>query len=141
VGLGCAAFILWALSGEIGRFVGRSAIEGYYEGERQGLVEKGQEIAAKELRKQLPVQVDERTILQNVLSVGKTLQYHYRMQMTKGDIDYHNFHRDMSGKLKNYVCLEKNMRFTLDNGGAFKYIYTGSDGLLIDQITITSSVC
>ena len=77
VGGGILALGLWALSGEIGRFMGKSAMESYVQGRQEGAVEKAVELAVVELRKQLPMQFDEATTLQNVTSAGKTFYYYY----------------------------------------------------------------
>ncbi len=140
-GLGCVGLVLWALSGQIGRFVGKSAIENYQQGKMQGAVEKAQEMAAEQIRKQLPIQVDEGTTLYNVMVSGKTLIYQYRMKRYKNRIDLDSFHSEMVAMLKHNVCNEKGMRWGIDNGGSFVYYYIGLDGLLIDEITINSSSC
>lgn len=140
-GLGCVGLVLWALSGQIGRFVGKSAIENYQQGKMQGAVEKAQEIAAEQIRKQLPIQVDEVTTLYNVMVSGRALIYQYRMKRYKDRIDLDNFHSEMLAMLKYNVCNEKGMRWGIDNGGSFVYYYIGLDGLLIDEITINSSSC
>jgi hypothetical protein len=75
VGGGILASGLWALSGGIGRYLGKSAIESYVQGRQEGSVEKAVELAVAELRKQLPMQLDEATTLQNVASAGKTFYY------------------------------------------------------------------
>lgn len=140
-GLGLAALIAWALSGEIGRFVGKSAVESYQEGKQQGVIEKAAEMAAVELRKQLPIQIDEITTLQTVVSAGKTLIYHHRLSLKKSDVDIDYFIAKMRENLKNNVCQQKQMKSILDKGGNYAYSYLSADGLFIGEITITSSDC
>jgi hypothetical protein len=48
------AILAWALSGEIGRLVGKSTVDRYQQGQTRGVVEMAQEAAANELRRQLP---------------------------------------------------------------------------------------
>ncbi len=154
-GLGLAALIWWALSGGTGTSVettaiessregkqqGESAVEGIQEGKRQGEPEKAQEMAAKELKDRLPIQIDETKTLQSAINVGKTLIYYYKISLRKSDIDKDNFIAEMRETLRHEVCQKKPMRSTLNIGGMYKYVYLSSDGLLISEITITSSDC
>ena len=140
-GLGLAAFMVWALSGEIGRFVGKSAVESYQEGKQQGVIEKAVEMAAVELRKQLPIQIDEITTLQTVISVGKTLIYQYRLSRKKSDIDIDYFIENKRENLSSNVCQQNGMKSILDKGGKFTYSYLSSDGLYIGEIKVTLSDC
>lgn len=140
-GLGLAALIAWALSGQIGQFVGKSAVESYQEGKQQGVIEKAVEMAAVEIRKQLPIQIDEITTLQTVMSAGKTLIYTYRLSRKKSDMDIDYFIANKRENLKSNVCQQKGMKSILDKGGNFTYSYLSSDGLYIGEITITLSDC
>ena len=97
-------------------------------------------MAAQEIRKQAPIQIDEITTLQSAHSVGKTLIYNYRLSLRKSDIN-DNFVAEMRKSLKHNVCQNKGMRITLNIGGEFTYIYLSLDGLLIGEIKITSSDC
>jgi hypothetical protein len=125
---------------ECDQFVGKSAVESYQEGKQQGVLEKAQEMAAQEIRKQAPIQIDEITTLQSAHSVGKTLIYNHRLSLRKSDIN-DNFVAEMRKSLKHNVCQNKGMRITLNIGGEFTYIYLSLDGLLIGEIKITSSDC
>ena len=98
-------------------------------------------MAAAEVRKQLPIQIDEITTLQTVFSAGKTGIYQYRLSLIRGDIDVDYFIAKMRENLRNNVCQQKQMKYILDEGGDYKYVYMSSDGLLIGEITITPSDC
>jgi len=80
-------------------------------------------MAAEEGRKQLPIQVDEFTILQNVLSAGKGLIYHYRVSLKKNDLDTNQFIAEMKETLVHNVCQQKEMKYILDLGGEYRYVY------------------
>ena len=136
-GLGLAALIVWVLSGAIGQFVGKSAVDSYQEGKRQGVIEKALELAAKEAVKQLPIQVNENTTLWTVVSSGKTLIYHHRLSLNKSEVDFEK----MRENIRNNVCQQKDMKYVLDQGGNYAYSYMSSDGLLVGEITITLSDC
>jgi hypothetical protein len=141
VGGGIVALVLWALSGEIGRFIGRSAMESYVQGRQEGGVEKVLELAVHEIRKQLPMQIDEATTLQNVMSVGNAFYYYYHLSYLKSDIDAEYFREAMTRNLRSNACQHQDMRYAIDMGAEYKYIYMSADGLVIDEITIRASDC
>jgi hypothetical protein len=138
--LGILAIIAWALSGEMGRFVGKSAIERYLQGQSRGAVEVAQEAAAQELRKQLPMRIDDLTTLERVMSAGTALIYQYRVEFTGNEVDV-AWHQEMKKTLAANVCEQADMKFALDNGAKYEYSYFGSDGLMIADFVITGSDC
>jgi hypothetical protein len=121
---GGVAILAWAISGEIGRFVGRSAIDGYSQGQSRGVVEMTQEAAAKELRGQLPMRIDDLTTLERVLSAGTALIYQYRVDFTEREVD-DAWHMKMRNMLAANVCRQSDMRFALQNGASYQYTYVG----------------
>ncbi len=129
-GVGLAALILWALSGGTGTSVETAAVESPGEVKQQGGVEEAQEMAALELRKQLPMQIDETTTLQSALGVGKTLIYYYRISQLKSDIDNDSFIVEARETLRQDVCQKKQMRSTLNIGGMYNYVYLSLDGIV-----------
>ena len=70
-GLGIAALITWALSGQIGKYVGKSTVENYRQEKKQGkieaVLEKVLEKSASEIKKQLPIKIDETTTLVGII--------------------------------------------------------------------------
>ena len=114
-GMGLAALVVFALSGQIGKFVGRTVgettVENYQEGKQEAFLEKGQAMAAEEIRKQLPMRIDEITTLQSVLSAGKALIYNYRMSLKKSDLDTNKFIAEMKKTLVHNVCQQKQISF------------------------------
>lgn len=133
--------VAWGLSGEATRFLINSATEDNQQAQQQVTVAEALEISAKEFRKQLPLQIDEVTILQNVVNVGEMLIYHYRMSVAKDDIDVGYFHEEMTESLEYNVCNQKEMSSVLSMGGSYRYLYIGSGGKTIDEITITEADC
>jgi hypothetical protein len=138
---GVVLFGLWALSGQIGRFIGRSAVESFYQGKEDGVVEKAMELAVHDLRNQLPMQVDEATTLQNVASVGNTFIYFYHLSYVQSEINVENFHATMTPSLTSYVCQYQDMRRMMNMGVEYRYNHMSADGLLVDEITIRGSDC
>jgi hypothetical protein len=137
---GGVAILAWALSGEIGRFVGKSAVDRYLQGQSRGVVEMAQEAAAKELREQLPMRIDDLTTLERVMSAGSALIYQYRVDFTERDID-NSWHAKMKSMLAANVCRQSDMRVALKDGASYQYTYIGNDGFMIAEFVVTGSDC
>jgi hypothetical protein len=141
IALGIGGILIWGFAGGIGKMVGRTAVEKYQQGKIEGTIEKAQELAAKHLRKQLPLKVDEITTMQNVVSVGKNLTYFYTMDRKKSDPSLSQFIRKMTPNIIKNVCGQKDMALSIKYGGSFTYSYMGSDGLSIGSIKISKKEC
>jgi hypothetical protein len=57
VASGIILMVVWTLSGEMGRLVGKSTVEGYLHRQRRGAIDTVQEATAKELRRQLSMRI------------------------------------------------------------------------------------
>lgn len=138
VGVALTGLLVWVLTGETGRFFGDS---GYQGGTQQGAIERAQEAAARELRKQLPMKVDDVTTLQDVSSVGKTLIYEYKLFMSSGMVDKGEFRSTMRAQLVNNACQKEEMKSKIDGGAMYTYKFLGIDGSIIATIKISASDC
>jgi hypothetical protein len=128
--------VSFGLAHGIGEITGK-----YIAGQDFETIVEAQRITAAILRNQLPIKVDEITTLQSVSTVGKTLQYHFKLEAIKDDIDVADFHKMWTTNLKTEVCQNESMRYVVEQGGQYKYIYTGSDGVVIDEITMDLTSC
>lgn len=141
IALGIGGIVLWALAGGIGKFAGRSLVQEYQQGKSEGVVEEALASAALQFRKQLPMRVDEITVLQSVASAGTLLVYNYSIELKKSEIDHYKFMKKMKNQLTHNVCGQKDMVFTLKHGGEYRYTYMGSDGITIGSVDIVRSDC
>jgi hypothetical protein len=97
---------------------------------------------AKEINKDTPRQIDENTRLMNVVALGKTLTYHYRLtnasheDYLKGTIE--TLHGD---RLKSSVCTAEGMRPVVKLGAVLEYAYHDKNGVELDVISIETSKC
>lgn len=137
---GSVVILAWALSGEIGEFVGRSTVDSYLEGQSRGAVEMAQAAAASELRSQLPIRIDDSTTLERVMSAGATLIYQYRVDFSESDVDT-TWHQRMKNMLATNVCKQSDMKYALDNGARYQYTYFGNDGFMIADFVVTGLDC
>jgi hypothetical protein len=122
------------------RFVGKSAVDRYSQGQSRGIVEMAQEAAAKELRGQLPMRIDDLTTLERVMSASTTLIYQYRVDLNESGLDT-PWHLSMKNMLATNVCRQSDMRFALTNGARFQYTYFRNDGVMIADFVVTGSDC
>ncbi len=104
-------------------------------------VKKAQELAANELRKQLPMKVDELTTLLNVVSLGGVLMYGNRISLRTDELNNDEFIGRMKKQLKTNVCHHEGLMNTLNMGGEYMFSYVNLDGLLIGEINITLADC
>lgn len=125
----------------IGKIVGRSTTQNYFDSKRDGQIEKAQEFAAAELRKQLPMKVDEYTTLQNALSSGKTLVYHYVIAADAIDVDNQSFRTEVNEILNKNVCGSEGMLKVIRAGGSYVYQYVSQDGASIAQFRFDKETC
>ena len=134
--IGIGFLVLFAIANGVGRFTGKSVLK-EYEG---GKVEAAQAYAAEEMRKQLPMRIDEVTTLQSVLSMGKSLIYNYRIELIKDDIN-NNFLQKQTGLLRQNVCGQKAMAKVIKLGRSYRYLYMSKDGLSLGSIEISKKSC
>ena len=104
-------------------------------------LERAQELTAIELRKELPMKIDEFTTLVNVTSEGPTLVYHYILDVLKGEVELSEFKAKTKERLNISVCSIDDMKLMLEDGGGYKYSYKGSGGEFIADFTITNADC
>jgi hypothetical protein len=129
------------IASSIGKIAGKSATQSYYNSKSEGQIEKAQEFAAAEFRKQLPVKVDEYTTLQNVFSAGATLIYHYILSANSSDIEKQSFTSEMTGKLNGNVCGNNEMSKVIKAGGSYVYQYVSQDGVSVAEIKFDKQSC
>ena len=96
--------------------------------------------AAKELRKQLPMKVDEMTTLVTAASAGRTVIYSFRVEIEKERIPS-DFIGNQEANLKNNLCAHPTMRKMMKKGASYSYLYTDFRGKFIADIKVRNSDC
>jgi hypothetical protein len=139
--LGLSGILLWSMAGVIGKYVGKTVVQEYQQGKNAGLVNEAQAVAAKQIRKQLPMKIDEITTLQSVASMNSLLIYNYSIDLKKSEIDSTVFLPRMKKNLKSNVCGQKAMAKVIKYGGRYMYSYVGVDGILIGDFKIGKKEC
>jgi hypothetical protein len=92
-----------------------------------------------ELRKNLPMKVDEITTWLAIQALGPAVLYTYRIDLPKQDIEA------IAGDLKNVTtqnaCNNKTWRMFLDAGARQRHLYVDESGLHAVQFDIDSNSC
>ena len=74
------------------------------------------------------------------MSAGTTLVYQYRVDFSETDVDT-TWRQNMKKMLARNVCNQSDMRYALDNGARYQYIYFSNDGIMIADFVVTGSDC
>ena len=133
--------MLWSMAGGIGKYVGKTAVKEYQQGKASAVIEEAMAAAAKQMRPQLPMKVDEITTLQSVMSSGRLLIYNYTIELKKAEIDHAAFMSQMKNNLRTNVCEQKSMAEAIKYGGEYMYSYIGADGIRIGEFKIGKREC
>ena len=134
--------VVMAFAGEIGKMVGKSTVNKYETGKKDATVNSILLKTSKELNAQLPIMVDEETRLDVTMVMGKQLYYKYTLVNLKAeDIDKTLLISNLEPALKNNLCKNDQIKFLLENGVEYKYLYSDKLGNLIGTIEIDSTKC
>lgn len=135
------AILIYVVAGGVGRFLGGSVADNYESSRQNTAIAEAQAQVAAEMRKQLPLKVDEFTTLQTVLSVGPTIIYSYVIDIQYDEIEREAFSDDIFKQLKFNVCQETNMLSVMSAGGIYTYTYASADGKSLGSYTLNKRVC
>jgi hypothetical protein len=125
----------------VGKYVGRKATDSYFDDKSSAAIERAQEVAAKELRKQLPMKVDSVTTLQSVLSFKETIIYSYIINIDFDQIDSSDFISKISKRVIHNVCSTREMKQMIHLGGIYRYSYMSKDGFKLGELSVERKHC
>ena len=97
-------------------------------------------VAAENIRKQLPMKIDEQTTIWAVAAAGRMAIYSYRLDVKKENIPL-SWYRQQKTLLTNNVCSHPLMRKMVKLGASYSYLYSDSDGKYITDIVVRNSDC
>lgn len=103
-------------------------------------VADAQLLAANNLRKQLPMKIDEQTTLWAVAAVGRMAKYSYRLDAEKKNIPS-SWYLKQKSLLTNNVCSHPLMRKMVKMGATYSYLYSDADGKFLTDISVGYSDC
>lgn len=91
---------------------------------------------------QLPKRIDSSTILEAAtVDDWAVVTYTLRLEDSASNYDSLEFVRQIKPKIIDSICRDSTIKFTLDNGGSFAYVYLDIGGKLVAYIPITSKDC
>jgi hypothetical protein len=91
--------------------------------------------AAESLNRQLPMQIDEMTILESVAAEGTLLTYSARITMTRAELPA-DAAELLGESTRRYVCGTTDMVETISYGGSYRYVWIDANGQPVHQLTI-----
>ncbi|CAN0332386.1 unnamed protein product [Chrysoparadoxa australica] len=130
-----------AFSGEIGRLIGNSAVHKFQNGRNEAVVEGALKRAVEILTPQLPIRIDEMTVLQSAISSEDTTIYFYELENLAVDIDDERFQKDIRDHISMGICSTPEMVELMEIGGKYKYVYRSSDNVQIASLHFDKSAC
>lgn len=105
--------------------------------QRRALTACAQALVADQINSVAPRAVDEVTTLQSASATGTTLQYNYQLALDAAQVSA-AARSQVEQATRTFVCGEPNMRATMSNGGAYRYVWNDRAGQLVHQVLITS---
>jgi hypothetical protein len=103
-------------------------------------VSDAQSAAAENLRKQLPMKVDEFTTLVTVATAGRTAIYSYRIDISESELPT-GWREDQISQLKYNLCNHPLMRKMMKQGADYSYQYVDIGGKHILYFKIDEAKC
>lgn len=139
---GIVALVVILFAAGIGRFVGKTSVDNYYAGKKQGTINEVLLKTANELNAKLPIMVDANTRLDSTIGLNEQFRYNYTLvNYSSSQVSGSQIESAMGQKLVNNVCTSKEMQVFVKNGVTVSYAYFGNDGKQIAVISVTPSQC
>ena len=139
------ALIVWAISGQIGREVGKAAFSPseLSQQEIEAKLIEGLEEAARQINQSTPTMIDEDTRMDKVtVGPGVRVTYHYTFpRYSSRDVDTDWLRQNLHPVVMKNVCNNKDMKLSIQYGATYAYSYSGNDGLRISSFTIDRNDC
>ncbi|WCL55758.1 hypothetical protein [Gimibacter soli] len=130
-----------AVAATIGAIAGSFIVNKLFEDSNNPDLEVQVAEAAAELRKQLPMKVDDQTTLQSVVSAGNSFVYHYTVSVNGSDVDLPTFSATMQKQLTAYVCESPTMAPSVKKGVEYIYIHMSADAVRLSEVAIDKADC
>lgn len=103
--------------------------------ERAAMVACWLRASADQIAGQLPLRVDNVTVLQSVTAEGQQVTYQYEVSVDSAQIDDAR-RAALIQSTRDFVCGRENMRTTMSYGGSFRYIWRDQAGIEITRTVI-----
>ena len=94
-------------------------------------------VSAEEINRQLPLRVDELTVLNRVEAQGMNLTYFQTVSIPAAQVTAEGREAVISGTRGN-VCRSQDMALTIQRGGSYRYVWADPNGQIIAETRIAS---
>ncbi len=139
---GIGLLIVIAFAGGIGKLVGKSTSERFFEGKKESELNSVLMQAASQINQNLPMMIDSETRLDSTVGINKKFRYNYTMiNYSVEELDPKSFSETMRPQLVNAVCTTKEMEVFMKNGVPVTYAYHGKNGKQLTTITVEPLQC
>lgn len=139
---GIAVLVVILLATGISRFVGKTLVDNYYAGRKDGTINKMLLKTANQVNSKLPIMVDANTRLDSTIGLNKQFRYDYTLvNYSSSQVSGSQLQNALGKKLINNVCTSKALHVFVKDGVTFSYAYFGNDGKLITIISVAPSQC
>lgn len=139
---GIGLLLVIAFAGGIGKMIGKTTTDRFFEGKNEGALDSALMQAASEINANLPMMVDSETRLDATVGMNKRFRYNYTLiNYSANEIEPKAIVDAMQDKLINNVCTSKEMEVFVKNSIPVTYAYFGKNGKQITVITVSPSQC
>ena len=139
---GIGLLLVIVFSGAIGKLVGKSSVDNYYSGKKEGTIDGVLLQTSSKLNEKLPMMVNSETRLDSTVGTNKTMRYNYTLiNYSATNISAQDISKALGQKLVNNVCTTKSMQIFVKNGITVSYAYHGNEGKQITVISVAPSQC
>jgi hypothetical protein len=139
---GIGLLLVFAFSGAIGKLVGKTSVDSYYAGKKEGSIDEVLFQTASKLNEKLPMMVDSETRWDSTIGINKAIRYNYTLiNYSASNITAQDLNNALGQKIVNNVCTTKAMQVFVKNGVTVSYAYYGNEGKQITVISVVPSQC
>lgn len=132
--------VAFVFASQIGKIVGRSSVDSYEKGKKEGVLEGALGKIVNEVNLKTPMMVDSATRLDNAISVQDKLRYNYTLvEYTWDEISAEEIHSSLDEVINNKVCTS--LKTLVGLGATIEYAYYDNKGREITVISVPPSSC
>lgn len=138
------ALIAAGIGGQVGKEVGKTVFSSKQSPQEiEAKLIEGFTVAANQINQKSPMMIDQDTRLDKAtVGPGARVVYHHTFpKYSSRDIDANWLNTNLRPEVMRKVCASSGMKKSLQDGGTYVYIYSGSDGNEIARFEIDRNDC
>lgn len=137
-----AAFLLWGAGQAVAQHYGKPVDASYTDRAGEELVEKLKS-EVEQINRQVPMMMDEETRLDKAtLGPGATVIYHFTFPGYSAEqVDPDKLAENLSPALTQNICLDEQLKESMEEGARYVYAFHGNDGREISRMEVGEADC